>query len=75
METILKDILKEMKDQTKELRQQTILIENLFKKDSLHKDMKKGVNNMIKTIANMPGMDSPQAKDLLKGLANIIPGG
>lgn len=72
MEEILKDILNELKYQTR-------LLENAFHaKDAKQVDaqhMQKHMASLMLNISKMPGMDQPQAQKILKDLINIIPGG
>ena len=72
METILKEILKELQYQTR-------LMENLYHRgdaaNNSAKEIHKNVTKLMTEISDMPGMNSPQAKNLLKNLLNVIPGG
>lgn len=72
MKEILKEILKELKFQTK-------LMENVFHaKDTKNvnaQHVQKHMGSLVANIGKMPGMDQPQAQKILKDLLNIIPGG
>jgi ketopantoate reductase len=72
MEQTLKDILKELKFQTK-------LMENIFHaKDSKNvnaQHMQKGMAMLMSNIGKMPGMNQPEAQKILNDLMAIIPGG
>ena len=72
MEEILKDILNELKFQTK-------LMENVFHaKDTKNvnaQHIQKNMGSLVSNISKMPGMDQPQAQKILNDLMNIIPGG
>jgi len=72
MEEMLKEILQELKFQTK-------LMENMFHaKDAKNvnsQHIHKNMGSLISNIGKMPGMNQPQAQKLLKDLMNIMPGG
>jgi len=72
MEQILKDILKELKYQTK-------LMEDMFhNRDAKNVGARQIQDHMTSLMANvkmMPGMKQPQVQKVLDDLMNIIPGG